>query len=88
LAQADETLIVLNQSKTVSLRRIHSTLRKAGATQLLKLGCVGSITPFTLATGEMLLKLVVLKAPEGKKVDLNIPIQQGKVCLFTYFVII
>jgi hypothetical protein len=83
LCQADETLMVLNANGATSLRKIHSSLRKAGESKLLKLGCVGSITPFGLANGELLMKLIVMKAPENKEVKLSVPIKTKEVPLIS-----
>ena len=84
LAQADETLITLN-SNGVAFRRINSGLRKAGPTKLLKLGCIGSFTPFVLADGTALMNLVVIKATEGREVTMNIPLEAVKALLLQYF---
>lgn len=81
LAQADETLITLNANGTLSYRRLNSRLRKAGATKLLKLGCIGSLTPFLLANGTPLLHVIVIKTPEGKEVTMNIPLDDKKVLI-------
>ena len=55
--------------------------RKAAATKHKKWETVGAIAPIVLASGEVILNVIVIKAPEGKDVKFNVPIEPPKVPL-------
>ena len=71
--------MAMSQSGDVVLLKMTTSTRKANGAKGMRLTTCGSFTPFVNAAGEKFMEIICIKAAEGAKVKLNIPVEKKKV---------